>query len=448
MSNALSTLLGENVGDGNGVWSGNMQGVDGSLYGIPCNARRVMKFNPIHKSVSHIGPDLGGGWKWRGGAMADNGVFYCIPYFSNRGILKIDTNTDTVTELDVDLLPEQGGYMWMSCDLALDGCIYFMPSGAHQILKLDPNDNDALSSVGDDLGNDFNKYMGTVVGIDGCVYGIPHRSKSIVKYDPKKDITSFVGEQAEKDFGCNGNGALGRDGCIYTVSYDGRVLEIDTANNSYCSVGYKIESNHVGQGWGDAILGIDGCIYWPPMNACSILKFDPHTDRTSLVGDDLGGSTSNKWSSGVLASNGTIYCFPVCANHVLSVNPWKEFSMTLKNNIKEHPQELGFLFQMNEEKNDVDALSQTIFDHAVVKFGQEKVLEVLEKYTKMRPIQDFCKESNLYSFMIVASYKESAVSAINHLLRRELSWVNYSCASTCLFEDTALTNKKRKYISE
>ena len=45
--------------------------------------------------------------------MTDNGVFYCIPYFSNRGILKIDTNTDTVTELDVDLLPEQGGYMWM-----------------------------------------------------------------------------------------------------------------------------------------------------------------------------------------------------------------------------------------------------------------------------------------------------------------------------------------------
>ena len=82
----------------------------------------------------------------------------------------------------------------MSCDLALDGCIYFMPSGAHQILKLDPNDNDALSSVGDDLGTDFNKYMGTVVGIDGCVYGIPHRSESIVKYDPKKDITLFVGE--------------------------------------------------------------------------------------------------------------------------------------------------------------------------------------------------------------------------------------------------------------
>ena len=87
----------------------------------------------------------------------------------------------------------------------------------------------------------------------------------------------------EKDFGCNGNGALGRDGCLYIVSYDGRVLKIDMANNSYCSVVYKIESNHVSQGWGDAILGINGCIYWPPMNACSILKFDPHTDRGRTV---------------------------------------------------------------------------------------------------------------------------------------------------------------------
>ena len=37
--------------------------------------------------------------------------------------------------------------------LALDGCIYFMPARAHHIMKLDPNNNDAImSSLGDDLG--------------------------------------------------------------------------------------------------------------------------------------------------------------------------------------------------------------------------------------------------------------------------------------------------------
>ena len=42
--------------------------------------------------------------------------------------------------------------MWVSCALALDGCIYFMPYDAHHIMKLDPNNGDAMSSVGDDLG--------------------------------------------------------------------------------------------------------------------------------------------------------------------------------------------------------------------------------------------------------------------------------------------------------
>ena len=36
-------------------------------------------------------------------------------------------------------------------------------------MKLDPNNNDAVSSVGCDLGDGYNKYKGTMaVGIDGC----------------------------------------------------------------------------------------------------------------------------------------------------------------------------------------------------------------------------------------------------------------------------------------
>jgi len=64
--------------------------------------------------------------------MTDDGVIYCPPSNQFYGILlKIDTNTDDVTELDPDLLPPQKDVddddMWMSCAVALDGCIYFMP---------------------------------------------------------------------------------------------------------------------------------------------------------------------------------------------------------------------------------------------------------------------------------------------------------------------------------
>lgn len=72
-----------------------------------------------------------------------NGCLYCIPACDRGRVLKIDTNTDTVTELDVEL-PEsdQSGCMWTpSGALALDGFIYFMPNKARRIMKLDPKDD-------------------------------------------------------------------------------------------------------------------------------------------------------------------------------------------------------------------------------------------------------------------------------------------------------------------
>ena len=200
--------------------------------------------------------------------------------------------------------------MWLSCALALDGCIYFMPADARRIMKLDPNNGDAMSSVGDDLGDKGWKYSGTVVEIDGCVYGIPKYSKRVVKYDPINDVTSFVGEEANKDFGCNGNGVLARDGCIYALDEDCEVLEIDTTHNSHCIDGNTVESDYDGFGWGDAILGIDGCFYLPPADAAQMLKYDPHSNLTSLVGGDFGTHYEDKWKGGCKAPDGIIYCLP------------------------------------------------------------------------------------------------------------------------------------------
>ena len=187
-------------------------------------------------------------------------------------------------------------------------------------MKLDPNNNDAISSVGDDLGNGVFKYTGMVVGIDGCVYGIPCYSKRVIKYDPINDITSFVGEEDDEYFMCGGNGVLGRDECIYALAGGDQALKMDTTNNSHCFVGNTVESDHAdSNGRGDGILGIDGCIYWPPANAAQILKYDPHLNLTSLVGDDLGHD-ENKWSGGCAAPDGVIYCILDRANRFLSID--------------------------------------------------------------------------------------------------------------------------------
>ena len=349
MSDVITTLVGEEVEGHHKKWEGTLAAPNGCLYGTPCFARRVAKFNPVDKFMTFIGPDFGDGVKcWQSGAINDSGVIYCIPQRArDRGILKIDTNTDNVTELDKNLLPERGHNMmwsygmWKSCAAALDGCIYFMPAAARYIMKLDPNNNDAMSSVGDDLGVGSNmKYVATVVGIDGCVYGIPCGFNRILKYDPINDITSFVGEEADEHFLCIGNGVLARDGCIYAITRDGRVLKIDTTNNCHGFVVNSIDSDHnqYRRGWCDAVMGIDGCVYWPPYDATRTLKYNPHIDLTSLVGGDFG-TQQVKWVGGTLASDRVVYCFPTCANQVLAIDPIGEFLATTKVVMQDDPEE-------------------------------------------------------------------------------------------------------------
>ena len=147
-------------------------------------------------------------------------------------------------------------------------------------------------------------------------------------------------------------------------------MKIDTTNNDYCFVGNSIESDHDGRGWGDAAMGIDGCIYWPPAVACRILKYDPHTNNTTLVGNDFGFFF--KWDGGSLASDGVTYCIPDHANRILSIDPWKEYTIfSLENIMIELPEQLGCIFNPSD-----DMPTETNFDRAVIKFGYKKVMGI------------------------------------------------------------------------
>ena len=92
-------------------------------------------------------------------------------------------------------------------------------------------------------------------------------------------------------------------------------------------------------------------------------KYDPHTNQTSFVGKDIGSEDSN-WYGGFLASDGVVYCMPYNATKVMSIDPWKEYTSSMKNGMKEHPQELGLLFHPSNDIPDV-----TNFDCTVTKFG-------------------------------------------------------------------------------
>jgi hypothetical protein len=412
---SITTLIGDDI-EGALKWSAFVDGGDGFFYGIPSRARRVIKFNPLDKSLTEIGPDLGeGGMKWACGVRANTGDIYCAPFNADH-ILKINTTQGIVETLDDIELPETGnGYLWASGALASDNNIYYKPYHAHQIMRLNP-DNDTLSSVGDDLGEGGFKYRGTVIGNDDYVYGIPYIATRIVKYNPADpDITSTVGGEAEEGFDC-GNGVLGGNGYIYAANESGQVLKVHTTSNNYTWIGSCIYSR--GSGWGDPIIGVDKCIYWPPYNANRVLKFDPETPQPlpSLVGDDLGGEGRVKWMGGALATtDGVIYCIQYCSTQVLAIDPFKELAITMQNNIHQYPEELGRLFAKD------GGCKETFYDSAVRKFGIEKVFKFLiEECLPSDKEWADTRSGNLPLFMIAASCENSAVSVIYHLLRRNV----------------------------
>jgi hypothetical protein len=407
----LTTLIGDEI-EGYQKWSAFVDGGDGFFYGIPNHARRVVKFDPIDKSLTEIGPDLGDGrYKWMCGVRANNSSIYCAPCLAEH-ILKIDTIQGTVETLDDVELPETGYDLWASGALAADNYIYYMPYCARRIMRLNP-DNDTLSSVGDDLGEGIeSKYGGTVIGIDDCVYGIPYDATHIVKFDPtNSDTTSTVGEEAEEQFMCD-NGVWAGDGYIYATNTYGQVLQIDTTSNNYTWIGDKIHSI-LGRGWGDPIVGVDECIYWPPSRANRVLRFDPETQQLpSLVGDEFGGGgRQGKWLNGALATDEAIYCLPFASTQILIIDPFKELAMTMKNNIIKYPEELGRLFVKDEECN------ETFYNSAVRKFGIEKVFKCLPSDGKWA---DSFRGSYFPLFMVAASCENCDASVIYHLLRRNV----------------------------
>ena len=137
---------------------------------------------------------------------------------------------------------------------------------------------------------------------------------------------------------------------------------------------------------------------------------------SSLMGDEFG-DVGHKWNGGCLASDGAIYCFPDNSKRILSIDPWKGYSSSLENNIEQHPEQLGCIFNPSDDNSML-----TNFDLAVTKFGYKKVLKAFEAF--MHPAADqVCAISNLYPFMIAASFNSSDVSVVYHLLRQVPSLV-------------------------
>ena len=187
-----------------------------------------------------------------------------------------------------------------------------------------------------------------------------------------------------------------------------QMLKIDTTNKTCSIAGSSVDSNHRGCGWEDAIMGNDGSVYCPPMNATHTLKYDPYTDLSSLVGNDFGNGT-RKWKGGAIASDSLIYYIPHNASRVLAIYPFRQFKENLASNIEQYPERLGLIFAEN------DRVSR-VYHAAEMKYGIEKVFGAMVDI--LPPTNELFTENGLLPFMVAGSYPENDLSVIYHLLRQ------------------------------
>ena len=172
-----------------------------------------------------------------------------------------------------------------------------------------------------------------------------------------------------------------------------------------------------------------------------MLKYDPHSNQTSMVGDDFDDmSWSYRWYGGSLASDGVIYCIPNDTKRILCIDPFRAFMLYMKKSVEDHPEQLGCLFQSS-----IDSIpDKTNFDCAVVKFGYKKILKMLHEC--MPPVDKMWAVKNLYPFMIAASYKISDVSVIYQLSRQILPSL-VDCVKNHVDHDKHTSSSKKRKCS-
>lgn len=305
---------------GSYAYAGCVGASNGCIYGILCDATRVVEYNPATKTTRVVGDVLDSGetkwFKWWGGALGSDGCVYASPSYADR-ILRYDPATQRSTLVGDPLkgnrkyeyavsVPEyqsiffipfnasrilcysiidgttsyvgdtfDGNCKWKAACLSkVDGCIYCVPYHKSQVLKFNSVDGSTML-----IGEEYEgraKWSGCVEAPDGTIYCSPYNAANFLKIDVRAGTTSLIGQVQQPRYGGNW------DGCFSCVIHDhmyicmlpsnsDRLAMFDTTNESFHEVGFGIRGTYLLP----AISSFDGCAYAiPHMKSKSILKID------------------------------------------------------------------------------------------------------------------------------------------------------------------------------
>ena len=214
----------------------------------------------------------------------------------------------------------------------------------------------AMQLIGDDFEETFggglipnrplpgwhaHKWSGIALAPNGKLYSSPFTASKVLRIDPATNTTELIGDVLEPSGNMRWSGiALASDGKLYcSPNNASRVLRIDPATDATELIGDDLSAHgadssraHIPPGhmWSGIAAAADGKLYCSPKAASRVLRIDPATGATELIGDDLsaamerpqcGSSIVPHWSSIVAAADGKLYCAPSSASRVLCIDP-------------------------------------------------------------------------------------------------------------------------------
>lgn len=264
-------------------WYSCALGEDGKIYGIPFSSamNTILIIDPVTDTATTgtLGATIAGTNKWIGAVLGKNGIIYCIPYTATS-ILQINTRNNTATTVGMTgSVSLAGTNKWARGSMAENGKIYCAPYSSTTILVIDPQRNSIYtSSMG--LRSDYfvaGGHFGSALGKNGKVYFSPFNKTTLLEIDTYTDTARPI---VPSNFSLAASTAMitTTDSDIYLIpstaqylaSFNTRTLTFTTGTYGAGAGSYAGTSK-----WYGTTTGLDGKVYCSPLNASSILVFDP-----------------------------------------------------------------------------------------------------------------------------------------------------------------------------
>jgi hypothetical protein len=188
-------------------YCGGVLASNGKIYFIPSSAAQVLVLDPSDDTTYTFGTGTftSSGMAWLGGCLDKTGKYiYCAPWAGSK-VLKINTETDTVTELG----SYGGGNKWGGGAMGSNGHLYFSPVDVTTVMKID-TDTDNISLIGS-LSSAGNKWYSAVTSKEGNIYFLTLSAEPHLKLTLPGETFSNVTSTVSSSWG----GTLGVDGLIY-----------------------------------------------------------------------------------------------------------------------------------------------------------------------------------------------------------------------------------------